>query len=144
MKRIMAYKRFDSLKSSVPWWYSISARALPCGILFQFLTAGLSLFRDDSLWALHEVSGLILVVFPGILLGGSLLVSRLGRFGWWAGLTGLLYLFQIALSAGAEPELIAYHPFNGALLLTASLILLMKVERRLGKAASGQSIKDPV
>lgn len=71
MKRIMAYKRFDSLKSSVPWWYSISARALPCGILFQFLTAGLSLFRDDSLWALHEVSGLILAVFPGILLEGA-------------------------------------------------------------------------
>jgi hypothetical protein len=42
----------------------------------------------------------------------------------------LLYLAQIALAASANPLPLSLHPVNGALLLTASLILLAKVERR--------------
>ncbi|MCG7624982.1 DUF6220 domain-containing protein [Epibacterium sp. Ofav1-8] len=69
--------------------------------------------------------------FPALALdGGSLFLRRLNGFGWWGGLTFALYLTQIALAAGANPLPLSLHPFNGALLLTASLILLAKVERR--------------
>ncbi|WP_460080087.1 DUF6220 domain-containing protein [Roseibium sp. LAB1] len=136
MKMIKRHNTFEHLGAGIPWWYSFSARALPVGILGQYLTAGLALFRDGELWGLHAASGLVLTGFVGTLTGGSLLVARLGALGWWAGLTGMLYLIQILLSAGSRPELLAFHPFNGALLLMVSLVLLVKIEQRLGNAVS--------
>lgn len=56
-------------------------------------------------------------------------MRRLRGFGWWAGVIGLLYALQLAL-ASFGPGTLALHPFNAALLLTASLIFLFKVERR--------------
>ncbi len=121
---------FAELSLGTPWWFTLSARVLPLGVLGQFLGAGMALFRDGDLWDVHETLGLALVVPASLLWGGALLVFRLRGFGWWAGLSFLLYLTQVALSAGAAPLLLSFHPFNGALLLTASVILLAKVERR--------------
>lgn len=56
-------------------------------------------------------------------------VPRLRGFAWWAGVVLILYLGQVAL-ADAGPAALAFHPLNAALLLTASLIVLFKVERR--------------
>jgi hypothetical protein len=59
----------------------------------------------------------------------SLVVPRLQGFGWWAAVLTLLYVLQMALTAFGAAAL-AFHPFNGSLLLTASLVFLLKVERR--------------
>jgi hypothetical protein len=64
------------------------------------------------------------------LIAGSLLVHRLRGFGWWAGLVTLLYLVQVSLAAGGLPLPLSLHPLNGAVLLAASVILLLKTERR--------------
>lgn len=133
---------FDRLSEGTPWWFVLSARVLPIALLGQFLTAGLALFRDQDLWGLHEVLGLSLIAVVGVLASGSLLVARLRGFGWWAGLTGALFLMQVALSAGAEPQALAYHPMNGALLLAVSLILLAKVERRLAQPVPPESVDE--
>ncbi|WP_211242237.1 hypothetical protein [Paracoccus gahaiensis] len=37
---------------------------------------------------------------------------------------------QVALAAGANPLPLSFHPLNAALLLTASLTLRTKIERR--------------
>ena len=122
---------FAVLACGTPGWFSISARLLPLGLLAQFLSAGITLFRDSGMWAPHGAVGGALSLPVIALVGGALLDRRLNGFGWWAGLTALLYLTQVALAAGAGPWL-ALHPLNGALLLSASLILLAEVERRLG------------
>ncbi|MDP3340829.1 DUF6220 domain-containing protein [Frigidibacter sp.] len=120
---------FTDLGRGTPVWFTLSARLLPLGLLAQFLSAGIALFRDGGMWGLHGAVGGALSLPVFALLGGALFLPRLRGFGWWAGLTALLYLAQIALAAGAGP-LLALHPLNGALLLTASLTLLAKVERR--------------
>jgi|GEM_PF-1629250 len=130
---------FDLLSEGTPWWFVLSARVLPFALFGQFLTAGLALFRDQDLWGLHEVLGLTLTAVVGVLASGSLLVARLRGFRWWAGLTGTLFLMQVALS---EPQALAFHPVNGALLLAASLTLLAKVERRLAQPVSPEIIHD--
>ncbi|MFC6490284.1 DUF6220 domain-containing protein [Nitratireductor sp. GCM10026969] len=79
---------------------------------------------------MHAAIGVLFAIPALTLVGGALLVSRLRGFGWWAGLVFLLYLVQVVLAAGSEPLPLSFHPFNGALLLTASLVLLAKVERR--------------
>ena len=121
---------FTDLGAGTPVWFSLAARALPVGILAQFLSAGAALFRDGGLWGLHAALGGALSLPTLALVGGALFLRRLNGFGWWAGLTFALYLTQVALAAGANPLPLSLHPFNGALQLTASLILLAKVERR--------------
>ncbi len=79
---------------------------------------------------MHEAVGGALSLPVLALLGGALTLRRLNGFGWWAGLTLVLYLTQIALAAGDNPLSLSFHPLNGALLQTASLTLLAKVERR--------------
>ncbi|GGH63723.1 hypothetical protein GCM10011341_39070 [Frigidibacter albus] len=122
---------FTDLARGTPVWFTLSAWALPLGLLAQFLSAGIALFRDGGMWGLHGAVGGALSLPVLALLAGALCIPRLRGFGWWAGLTAFLYLTQIALAAGAGP-LLALHPANGALLLTSSLILLAKVERRRG------------
>ncbi|AMY68369.1 DUF6220 domain-containing protein [Frigidibacter mobilis] len=121
------------LGRGTPGWFTLSARALPLGLLAQFLSAGSALFHDGTLWELHGAVGGALSLPVFALLGGAMLHRRLNGFGWWAGLATLLYLTQIALAAGAAP-LLVLHPLNGALLLTTSLILLAKVEHRRASA----------
>jgi hypothetical protein len=121
---------FTELPRGTPLWFTLSAWALPVGLFTQFLSAGTALFRDQTMWALHGTIGVTLSIPVLVLLGGAVFIPRLRGFGWWAGLTCLLYLTQIALALGANPLPLSLHPMNGALLLTASLILLAKVERR--------------
>lgn len=121
---------FVDLEHGTPGWFTWSARLLPVGLLAQFLSAGTALFQNGGLWGVHAAMGVLLAIPALALAGGVLLVSRLRGFGWWAGLVFLLYLVQVVLAAGSEPLLLSFHPFNGALLLTASLVLLAKVERR--------------
>lgn len=121
---------FTDLSRGTPLWFTLSACALPLGLFIQFFSAGSALFRDDGLWGLHGAVGSALALPAVALLGGVLFIPRLRRFGWWAGLTFLLYVAQVALAAGANPLPLSLHPLNGALLLTSSLVLLAKVERR--------------
>lgn len=118
------------LDRGTPLWFTASAYALPAGLLGQFLLAGLALFSNGEMWGLHAAVGGLLSVPALALLGGSLALPRLRGFGWWAGLIVLLYGIQVALAAGSVPAALSLHPFNGALLLSSSLILLAKVERR--------------
>ena len=118
------------LGRGTPGWFTVSAWILPGGILIQFLSAGIALFRDSALWGLHAALGAVLSVPAIALLAGALFIPRLRGFGWWAGLTCLLYFTQVALAAATLPLPLSFHPFKGALPLTASLVLLAKVERR--------------
>lgn len=70
---------------------------------------------------------------PIIVLRAVIFIPRLRGFNWWAGLVFTLYIVQFALAAGANSQPLAFHPFNGTLLLMTSLVLLAKVERRLTK-----------
>ncbi|NUB46598.1 hypothetical protein GEU84_019580 [Fertoebacter nigrum] len=135
-----SHDTFTDLPRGTPVWFTLSARVLPFGLLSQFLSAGSALFRDDTLWNLHGGIGGALSVPVLALLAGAVFIRRLRGFGWWAGLTCLLYLTQVALAAGAGPLPLSLHPLNGALLLTASLILLAKVERRRARPLPARSL----
>lgn len=125
-----SHDTFADLSRGTPFWFTLSARVLPLGLLTQFLSAGSALFRDQTLWGLHGAVGGALSVPVLALLAGAVFIPRLRGFGWWAGLTCLLYVTQIGLASGGSPLPLSLHPMNGALLLTASLVLLAKVERR--------------
>lgn len=125
-----SHDTFADLSRGTPVWFTLSARVLPLGLLTQFLSAGSALFRDQTLWGLHGAVGGALSVPVLALLAGAVFFPRLRGFGWWAGLTCLLYLAQIGLAAGGSPLTLSLHPMNGALLLASSLVLLAKVERR--------------
>jgi hypothetical protein len=118
------------LGRGTPGWFTWSARLLPVGLLAQFLSAGSALFQNGELWGIHAAVGGILAVPALALVGGSLSLSWLRGFGWWSGLVFILYVSQVLLAAGSQPLPLSFHPFNGALLLTTSLVLLAKVERR--------------
>lgn len=125
-----SHDTFTELDRGTPGWFRFSARFLPVGILGQFLSAGGALFHEGSLWGLHAAAGGILALPAIALLVGALSVPRLRGFGWWASLIFLIYLIQVALAVETTPLPLSVHPFNGALLLSASLVLLAKVERR--------------
>jgi hypothetical protein len=127
-----AHDTFRDLAAGTPWWFTLSGRALPAGILVQFLLAGQAQFRDSKFWGAHGALGGSVSKAALILLVGSLIVPRLRGFGWWTGLVFTLYLGQVVLAAGAAPIGLSLHPFNAGLLLIASLVLLAKIERRRG------------
>lgn len=122
-----------ALDLAPPRWFTALAWLLPAGIFAQFVSAGLGLFRDSGLLGLHAAMGFTLSLPVIGLLAGSLLVPRLRGFAWWAGAVLLAYSVQVVLAAGAGPLPMSFHPANGALLLTASLVLLARVERRHGR-----------
>lgn len=122
------------LHLGTPLWFVLSARLLPLDIVGQFLSAGAALFIGAWDWQIHKAIGGTVFVPIVILCAGVFAVPRLRGFNWWAGLVFILYIVQFALAAGAEPLPLAFHPFNGALLLIASLVLLAKVERRLTRS----------
>ncbi|PWS34275.1 hypothetical protein DFH01_24925 [Falsiroseomonas bella] len=117
----------DALPPPAP--FVLAARALPLGLLAQFLTAGQALFRDGGLWDAHAALGVTLALPVGGLLGGALLVRRLRGFATSACLIAGLYVAQVVLGAADAALPLSLHPLNGALLLAASLVLLVRVER---------------
>lgn len=134
MRRVL--DTLPDLAQGTPGTFVLAARALSLGLLGQFLVAGQALFRDVEVWSAHAALGIGLVLPVIALLGGVLLTRRLRCFAWWTGLVALLYAMQVALGAGGEALPLWLHPFNGALLLVASLVLLAKVERRRAALAA--------
>lgn len=125
------------LHLATPRWFVLSARLLPLGILTQFLTAGMALFSDVLDWPLHKASGAVLSLPIILLLIGALSISRLRGFNWWIILVLLFYILQVILASTGSLLALAFHPLNGALLLIASLVLVVKIERRLAKERIG-------
>lgn len=124
------------LHLGTPGWFTLLARLLPLGLFAQFASAGLGLFLDPDIVDIHASVGFALSLPATGLLAGTLFITRLRGFGWWAGLVFLLYLGQVALAATGAPLPLSLHPTNAALLLTASLVLLAKIERRRARHAS--------
>lgn len=116
------------LGRGIPSLFIVMAFGLPPLIGVQFLVAGQALFGGLP-WGIHSGLGGIIGLDLFALFGYSLAVRRLGGFGWWAGVQTLLYGLQLTL-ASSGPAALAFHPFNAAVLLTASLIFLCKVQRR--------------
>lgn len=112
-----------------------AAYSLPALLALQFLLAGQALFGGLP-WDLHGTVGGIIAIPVLTLLGYALAVRRLRGFGWWAGVLAILYAVQLALASSGTGAL-ALHPFNAALLLTASLVFLFKVERRRSAQTDG-------
>ncbi|KAB2684481.1 DUF6220 domain-containing protein [Brucella pseudogrignonensis] len=131
------HNTINGLHLGTPRWFVLSARLLPLGILTQFLTAGMALFSGVSDWALHKASGVVLSLPIILLLVGTLSISRLSAFNWWIILVFLLYIIQVGLASTGSLLTLAFHPLNGALLLIASLVLVVKIERRLAKERIG-------
>lgn len=127
----MTRQTHDTLQQpgrGTPAAYLWSARLLPALIAGQFLLAGQALFGGMS-WEMHSTLGGLAALPVIVLAAGAALLGHLRGFGWWAGLVAGLYILQVQLGA-AGPAALAFHPFNAALLLTAALVLLYKIERR--------------
>ncbi|MBX9464309.1 MAG: hypothetical protein KL840_15340 [Aquamicrobium sp.] len=121
---------FVDLHVGTPGWFTVLAWLMPLGLVAQFASAGLGLFLNPDLIGLHASMGFTLSLPAAGLLAGALVVKRLRGFGWWAGLVVAFYIAQVSLAATGAPLPLALHPANAALLLTASLVLLAKVESR--------------
>lgn len=126
----MTYESSATLHAGVPTWFTLLAWLLPIGIFAQFVSAGLGLFLNPGLLGLHGGVGMALSLPAIALPAAAFLDRRLRGFGWRAGVVLGLYAVQVALAAGGEPVPLSFHPANGALLLTASLVLLAEVERQ--------------
>lgn len=123
------------LDLGTPAPFTAAAFSLPALLAIQSLLAGQALFGGLP-WDLHGALGGFTGVPVLTLLCYSLAVRRLRGFGWWAGVITILYAVQLAL-ASSGPGALALHPFNAALLLTASLVFLFKVERRRSAQSNG-------
>lgn len=119
---------FVDLAAGTPMVFVLAARSLPVLLMAQFLLAGQALFAGMG-WGAHFAVGAITLLPVAALAGYAAFVTRLRGFGWWAGIVFVLYVTQVALAAAGTTAL-GFHPFNAALMLAASLILLFKVERR--------------
>ena len=121
-----------------PLWYRHAARAVPAGILAQYLLAGLALFQDGAFWAGHGALGMLLSLPIAAMALASWFGSASRPLRWWAGLLAGLYVLQIMLivtgQAIGSGLLQALHPFNGGLMLVCALVLMAKVERSRARA----------
>lgn len=119
----------------MPAPFTAAAFDLPVLLAVQFLLAGQALFGGLP-WDLHGALGGAIAIPVCMLFCYALAVPRLRGFGWWAGVLTILYALQLAL-ASSGPGALAIHPFNAALLLTASLVFLLKVQRRRSAESGG-------
>jgi hypothetical protein len=122
----------------LPFWYLQAARAVPVGILAQYLLAGLALFHDGLFWGWHGGLGMLLLLPIGAMALAAWLGGRMRPLRWWAGLLAVLYVLQIVLIVIGQNFgsglLQALHPFNGGLMLVASLVIVAKAERNRARA----------
>lgn len=121
-----------------PFWYLQAARAVPAGILAQYLLAGLALFYDGLFWGWHGGLGMLLLLPIGAMAVAAWVGSPMRPLRWWAGLLAVLYVLQIVLIVTGQNLgsglLQALHPFNGGLMLVTSLVIVAKVERNRARA----------
>jgi hypothetical protein len=123
------------LGHGTPAPFIAAAYSLPALLALQFFLAGQALFGGLP-WDLHGAVGGVIAIPVIMLLCYALAVRRLRGFAWWAAVLAILYGDQLAL-ASSGPGALAIHPFNAALLLTASLVFLFKVERRRSAQSDG-------
>jgi Family of unknown function (DUF6220) len=133
--RKQPHDTLTDLGLGTPAPFVAAAYGLPALLGLQFLLAGQALFGGLT-WDLHGAIGGVTAVPVLALLCYSLAVPRLRGFGWWAGVLVIAYGVQLALASSGTGAL-ALHPFNAALLLTASLVFLLKVERRRSAQTDG-------
>lgn len=119
---------FVALDRGTPALFVWSARLFPVALAGQFFLAGQSLFAGLP-WSIHGMAGGLAAVPIIIMAAMAFATSYLRGFAWWAFGSLALYGVQIALATGSA-TLLALHPFNASLLLTAALVLLAKTERR--------------
>ncbi len=114
--------------SAVAW----TARLIPVGISAQFLLAGLGLFSDAAAWPWHGALGFLLIPAIGVVLVASWRDETARPWRGRAGILSCLSMLQpVLMIAGQETGsglLQALHPFNGALMLAASLWLAAGVQ----------------
>ncbi|MES2145924.1 MAG: DUF6220 domain-containing protein, partial [Pseudomonadota bacterium] len=120
-----AHDTLADLGRGTPAPFTTAAFSLPALLAIQFLLAGQALFGGLP-WDLHGALGGAIAIPVFMLLCYALAVRRLRGFAWWAAVLAILYGVQLAL-ASSGPDALAIHPFNAALLLTASLVFLFKV-----------------
>ncbi|MDR6265908.1 DUF6220 domain-containing protein [Roseobacter sp. N2S] len=119
---------FAALDQGTPALFAWSARLLPIALAGQFFLAGQSLFADLP-WSIHGMVGGLAGVPIVVMAIMACAIGYLRGFAWWALGALALYGLQIALATGSA-TLLALHPFNASLLLTAALVLLAKTEHR--------------
>lgn len=117
-----------ALDRGTPALFVWSARLLPLALAGQFFLAGQSLFADLP-WSVHGMVGGLAAVPILIMAAMAFAISYLRGFAWWAVGVLAFYGVQIALATGSA-TMLALHPFNASLLLTAALVFLAKTERR--------------
>ena len=119
---------FVALERGTPALFVWSARLLPVALAAQFFLAGQSLFAGLP-WSIHGMVGGLAGVPIVIMAIMACAIGYLRGFAWWALGALALYGLQITLAAGSA-TMLALHPFNASLLLTAALVLLVKIVRR--------------
>ncbi|MBT0958940.1 hypothetical protein IV417_16255 [Alphaproteobacteria bacterium KMM 3653] len=124
------HNTFAARDRGAPALFAWSARVLPVVLAGQFFLAGQSLFAGLP-WSIHGIVGGLAGVPVVVMATMTLAISYLRGFAWWAFGVLALYGVQIALATGGA-TMLALHPFNASLLLTAALVLLAKTERRRG------------
>jgi hypothetical protein len=109
-------------------------------ILAQFLMAGLSMFQNPSIWRCHVMAGLSIGV-PIVVMLAIALQRRLRPLSGFVGLLALGYVTQFSLILATQHGLgitwQALHPFNGSLMLTLSIVVLMKAVKLLPPRPDG-------
>jgi len=121
-----------TLVTSLAWF-------IPGAILTQFLLAGLSLFHDTQLWAVHAGLGLALALPIGGVALKTIVSGYAPHLRVWALIQVGIYAGQIVLIIVGQNTgtgiLQALHVFNGSLLLLVSFLVAQKV----GPASTRQS-----
>jgi hypothetical protein len=113
---------------------------IPGAILTQFLLAGLSLFHDRQLWAVHAILGSALAFPIGGIALKTIVSSYAPHLRVWAlvqvgGYVGQVFLIIVGQNTGSG-VLQALHTFNGGLLLLASFAIAQKIGQPLIKQSS--------
>jgi hypothetical protein len=107
-----------------PRYLKILACLVALMVLAQFLTAGLSLFVNSSMWACHTGAGLALGLPVIALLVASFVDLDARRLRWWSIGAATAWLVQVGLIVFARKLnlflLQGLHPFDGALLMMLS------------------------
>lgn len=113
-----------TLVTSLAW-------SIPGAILTQFLLAGLSLFHDTQLWAVHAILGSALALPIGGVALKAIVSSYAPHLRVWALVQVGIYVSQIVLIIVGQNTgtgvLQALHVFNGSLLLLVSFLVAQKV-----------------